>query len=508
MIALNGRREFFWDDFIVDTEKTTASRRVHHPVRKEVAFCHDAPWEGDGCDFFSIVHDPLLGKYRMYYNGWEMLNPESTKHTTLDIHVCMIESEDGVHWTRPELGIHEFNGSTKNNIVACASMFPGMVSIDNFFVMIDDNPNRAVPERYKAVMMYYTGDGNGGYIKKLYALASDDGCNFRYLGVITGTGRFDTLNTALWDAQRGRYLCYIRDFHHPADADGVVRDVSYEDEKNINQYIRDIRVLSSPDFLRWSTPRRIDFEGAEDYPLYTNCVFPYPGSPHMLVGLPSRYVERRAWNSNFDRLCGAQKRRARMGIEPRLGLATTDCLFMCSRDGESWRRYDEAFMRPGPEQPMNWVYGDCFPAVGVIPSPADLPDADRVMSLYVFENHWMGVPANTARYVLRWDGFVSLCAGIAPRKIVTKPFTFTGSVFCVNFETSARGWLYIRLRNLRNGQVLASEELFGDRVNRVVDFDGDLSALAGCPVVLEMELCDADVYAFQFLESEPQGDGI
>src|SRR5699024_9727716 len=103
----------------------------------------------------SIVHDPLLGKYRMYYNGWEMLNPESTKHTTLDIHVCMIESEDGVHWTRPELGIHEFNGSTKNNIVACASMFPGMVSIDNFFVMIDDNPNRAVPERYKAVMMYY-----------------------------------------------------------------------------------------------------------------------------------------------------------------------------------------------------------------------------------------------------------------------------------------------------------------------------------------------------------------
>jgi len=244
----------------------------------------------------------------------------------------------------------------------------------------------------------------------------------------------------------------------------------------------------------------------EDYPLYTNCAFPYPGSPHMLVGLPTRYVERRAWTGNFDRLCGAEKRRARARIHPRLGLAITDCVFMCSRNGEDWYRYDDAFMRPEPEQPLNWVYGDCYPAVGAIATPADVEGADDVMSLYLFENHWMGIPAQIARYVLRWDGFVSFNAGIAPRAVVTKPFTFEGGRLLVNFETSARGWMTIALRHAESGEVLSSGELFGNRVNRIVDFGKDLAAMSGQPVVLEAVLCDADLYAFQFVPAEQKRD--
>jgi len=32
--------------------------------------------------------------------------------------MCYAESADGVHWTKPELGLVDFNGSTKNNIWA------------------------------------------------------------------------------------------------------------------------------------------------------------------------------------------------------------------------------------------------------------------------------------------------------------------------------------------------------------------------------------------------------
>lgn len=41
-------------------------------------------------------------------------------------------------------------------------------------------------------------------------------------------------------------------------------------------------------------------------------------------------------------------------------------------------------------------------------------------------------------------------------------------------------------------------EIYGDRVDRQIDFDGDLSALAGKTVRLQFELSDCDIYSFIF----------
>ena len=76
---------------------------------------HDAPWEGDGCDFHCIVKDGDL--YRMYYLAWQMLNPEATEHTTRSRAVAYAQSTDGLTWVKPALGLCEFNGSSKNNII-------------------------------------------------------------------------------------------------------------------------------------------------------------------------------------------------------------------------------------------------------------------------------------------------------------------------------------------------------------------------------------------------------
>lgn len=45
MININDRRECFFDNFLIDEQKTTAERRIHKPVRKGVILELDKPWE-------------------------------------------------------------------------------------------------------------------------------------------------------------------------------------------------------------------------------------------------------------------------------------------------------------------------------------------------------------------------------------------------------------------------------------------------------------------------------
>ena len=68
-IVIGSRREVCWDDFLIDTARTTAHRTLHHPREREVVIDHDQPWEGDYCDYHCIVHDD--GLYRLYYLGLE-----------------------------------------------------------------------------------------------------------------------------------------------------------------------------------------------------------------------------------------------------------------------------------------------------------------------------------------------------------------------------------------------------------------------------------------------------
>ena len=66
----------------------------------------------------------------------------------------------------------------------------------------------------------------------------------------------------------------------------------------------------------------------------------------------------------------------------------------------------------------------------------------------------------------------------------------------LNFSTSARGSIHITLRS--PDAPLTSCEIFGDSLARTVPFDGELAALAGREVFLEIALRDADVFSFQF----------
>ena len=493
VLNIGSNRECFFDTWLINTDKTTAEFRLHEPIRREAVMTHDAPWEGDGSDFHNFFFDDAWhgvqgeypnGAYRMYYLGWQTPNgdPEAPPHR--GISVCYAESPDGIHWSKPSLGVSEFAGSRENNIILGEEM---KCTFDNFMVFRDDNPACPPEERYKGIGIYQPcGESKK---RELWCWYSIDGIHFTQGCLVTDKGHFDSLNVIFWDKQAGRYRGYIRNCHNVPESG------------DMNKGIRDVRYMESLDFKVWTDPVLLDFgEDAEDYPLYTNVVQPYYRAPQIYIGFPSRYMERAAWNGSFEELCGKESRRQRMTVHPRYGLTATDCVFMCSRDGVKFHRFDEGFLRPGIENGVNWVYGDCYPARGMFESPSPINGAPPELSLLVPVGHWMNEEKKLVRYTLRPDGFASLYAGYREEKvIVTKPFVYQGNHLYVNFSTSARGYLYVTLTC--DGKEYHSCETFGDALDRKVAFEADtVASLAGREVIMTVRMRDADLYAIRFGE--------
>jgi hypothetical protein len=197
-------------------------------------------------------------------------------------------------------------------------------------------------------------------------------------------------------------------------------------------------------------------------------------------------------------LAGREHREARSAVQPRFGTAITDALFMSSRDGVHFRRWEEAFLRPGLGND-NWVYGDNNPAWGLIQTTPE------ELSLYAVEHYWRGPAMRLRRWALRTDGFVSLHAPMAGGEAVTRPFTFDGARLTLNFSTSAAGSVRIEIQDADGrpipGFTLAeSAEHFGDAIAYPVPWKraSDLAALAGRPIRLRFVLKDADIYSMQF----------
>ncbi len=470
-IELGTRRELFVDAFLID-RRDGLEQRLQAPVPREVVLKHDAPWEGSGCGYHTIFRDGAV--VRMYYIAADLTNADGSKLASRPTFACYAESRDGVRWTKPELGLFEFAGSKKNNIVWAGP------KLDNFTPFRDANPDCRPDERYKAVAA-----GPGG----LLAYKSADALHWSPLAerpIIT-RGAFDTQNNAFWDPLRKHYWCYIRDFH---------------------EGIRDIRVATSADFRTWSEPERLAYVGSPDEPLYTNQVRPYDRAPHLFLGFPTRYIER-PWSPTFDVLPDPAHRRARMKFSPRFGTALTDGQFMTSRDGRTFHRWDETFLRPGPERRDNWLYGDGYQNLGLIETASEDPTSPPEFSIYAIEDNWKG-PGQLRRYTVRIDGFVALHARRKAGELVTKPLVFRGKALSLNFATSAAGNLRIEITDpsghpLPGFALVDCDEVFGDSLDRAVTWKGnaDVSQLAGKPVRLHVVMSDADLFSFQFVDREP-----
>ncbi len=508
---IGSRREVFWDDYLIDDRYTTAMRRMHHPVRKECVFQADKPWEGDASYFFNFFKDGDI--YRMYYTARNTpeINPEPTPDSDRNlIRVCYAQSPDGIHWEKPALGICTFDGSTDNNIIWDIDhddWHDPETQGDTLFVAKDPNPSCPPDEKYKAIYGVWKYNKEESYHDHtLKCLVSADGIHFRFgWYVYANRWYFDSLNTFYYDEVQGKYICYFRGWHASHELENN-KEISFSKDRT-----RDIRRIESVDFRTWTEPEILEYgDDAPDFHLYINDIQRYPRAPHILVGFPARYPDRFEWTDNYDQLCGREDRLARMVVGKRFGLTVTDSLFMCSRDGLHFQRENEAFVRPEPENDWGWTYGDYYVAAGLMEKPSDLPGADPELSLLVVHKRWIpdGKGSRLYRHTIRMDGFIGRYAGYKPETLVTKPFLYKGDTLRINFETSAAGWMKVELLDKTGHPIEGYEscELFGNRIDRKVDFRLRLAAQEGKPVRLKFTMSDAEVYSFRFTKEEETED--
>lgn len=517
-IEVGSRRELFVDGALVERLTGGAKLRLHHPVPREIAIVHDEPWEGSGSGYHSIFQDG--DRYRMYYKAYD-LHPAYEANRGREggarphLLCAYAESSDGIHWHKPELGLHEFNGSKANNIVMVSGP---LGSVDVYAahpaVFKDGNPAAEPDARYKAILRSRNPRG-------LLAFKSSDGLRwFPMLDrpIITD-GAFDSQNLAFWDQQRGEYRAYWRYFDEgtaEVPAAGV----------------RSIRTATSKDFIHWENQADLVYEDSPREHLYTNQIMPYYRAPHLFIGFPARYRERgyedkhdtihkpgggspeenreriRQWSQSLRALPELATREERAAARERYGAALTEGLLMASRDGVRFKRWNEAFLPPGIERSGTWNYGHQYIGWHVVATRSALEGAPNELSLYATENYWSDSGSALRRYTLRLDGFVSVEAPMSGGELVTQPIRFSGRQLVLNFSTSAAGSVRVELHD-HQGSALPGfrlqdcEPLFGDTIERPVNWTGGvgLATLEGQVVRLRFVLNDANIYAFQFKDA-------
>lgn len=455
-VDLSGKRELFVDDYLIQS-MDGVQLELQQPNEEEVVIVHDQPWEGNICGYHSVFYDD--GKYRMYYRGGHF-DTATSKSTHPEV-FCYAESTDGIHWEKPELGLHEFKGNKANNIVI------GNPTHSHCFAPFKDtNPTATADAKYKALTR-----GKGG----LVSYKSADAIHWELLSekpVITD-GAFDSLNLGFWDAYRGRYVDFHRDFRNG---------------------VRDIKTSTSEDFENWSDAEWLEYSGAPTQHLYTNGIVAYSRAPQFFVGLPKR----------FNPSPNPAKHR-HPGV--------SDCVLMTSRDGTHFRRWDEAFVRPG-RQPNRWVNRNNLPAWGIVQTKADTEDAPDELSIYLTEGYYKGKAVRLRRYTLRLDGFVSVNAPASGGEFTTKPVLLSKggapSELRLNFSTSAIGSVRCEVLD-ENDEVIPGyslencDEMVGDQCDATVTWGGEssLQEVADKPVKLRFVMKDADVFAVNLPEITP-----
>lgn len=432
-LKIGTNRQLFVDEAII-ADKRNVDLQLHQPVPREICLTVDKPWENSVLTYVSVFKDG--DKYRMYYRGTGAdakyakdvpagMSPANWTYT------ATAESRDGITWTKPELGLVEFNGSKANNLVwpTDANKFwrdknyPGT----DIFPFKDENPAAPAAQRYKALANL------GEY--ELVALVSPDGLHWSPLrekpviSYLKPNAMMDPPTVSFWDPVEKQYVAYARNW--------------------INYRIRGFRRLTSPDFVNWSEPTPVTYGDGEVENLYTSMAVRYERAPDFILFFSKRFAR-------TDRL------------DPQRSPGVSEIMFLSSRDGVTFNHsFMEPFLPAGLDK-KNWGPRGLMMGRGIVQtSPTEL-------SLYYNENYTHDT-ARVRRATIRPDGFVSVHAPWSGGEFTTKPFIFDGSELEINYTTSAAGFIRVEFLDA-NGKPVpgfrAEEcyEIYGDDVARTVVF--------------------------------------
>lgn len=459
-VDIGSRRELFVDDLLIGQLNGT-ELKLHEPQQLKRMpprpFGHYATVLQDG-DRLRLYYrgDKVPGAH--WRNGWGQYHAG-------EVTLYAESTDNGVHWTEPDLGIVDVPEMPKGNVILEVTDDTFLVT-HNFTPFIDTRPDVPPAEKYKALGGgRYPPENWGGWktpderqkLREKYgpgglkAFASPDGLHWKLLQetpvIAEDQGSFDSQNVAFWSEAENRYVACFRFFKNG---------------------VRAIRRSTSEDFLHWTEP--VDMQANEPGEhLYTSVTQPYFRAPHIYIALPTRF-------------------QARAG-------AITDIVFMATRPGSDayHRHFKEAFIRPGLGA-RGWGNRANYITLNAVQT------SPNEMSMFMYGG---------AQFVLRLDGFISVHAGYEQGEFVTKPFTFSGRELEINYSTSGAGRMRVELQDA-NGKPLPgftledSEVIYGDDIARTVKWgeSTDVSALAGKPVRLRFVMSEADLYSIRFAAGE------
>ncbi len=456
-------RHLFLDPAFLE-QSQGAALRVNPPHAREVVIRPDKPWEQLMITFFLTVRDED-GKLRMWYVCRDKANQPN---------VAYAESRDGLHWTKPSLGLVEYDGNTDNNLVGLTSL-EGVVFAD---------PNAPAPERYAYVTHLIT--------EGMVRFHSPDGLHWqRDPQPLLRLGA-DTQNVTFWDTRLSRYVLYLRGWYRGADKKMYRKVVRAEipsltsplpieaTEKSHRIWGKDKVAVIDEEF---PTVFAADEHDPPNSDVYNISAQPYPLDPRWYVGFPSMF------------------QRERTTSDGRLEMHFTG-----SRDGVKWHRYDRTpYVKPGLAGSDSasmiymgtglvvrgdeiWQYG-----TGYQSRHGDREARQRKTDGVIY------------RYLQRVDGFVSLDFEAGGGRCQTRPVKVEGARLLLNVDTGALGELRVALLDEREQPIQgfsrdACAHLRTNSTGAEVTWNpaADLSALRGREVKLEFTGTRTKLYSFRF----------
>ena len=355
--------------------------------------------------------------------------------------VCYATSKDGIHWEKPELGIIDFNGSKKNNIV---------IEYTHGVAVMKDLHETDPQKRYKAILPER---------KNSAVWFSPDGISWGQKHNAGAISHGDTNQAIWWDEALGKYVLITRRW-------GGANTTGRYGRMGHRQKVRSV----SDDFLKWSKPELV-IEGLDlRMQVHDMLVVPHAGVYIGMVGLfdieASKQWCELAWSPDSIEWHRIEPGKPLIGNGPIMGDYDWGCIFA----SRPIVRKDEILLYYGAND-------------------------GRFMA-------WRNGYFALAR--LRPDGFAGYeqIAGGSNKtgSLTTNAVTVVGDSLCISADVAPSGYVKVTVLDKDNKR-LAEGELVTTTVSdaRIQWKDGfALENLKGKEIKLKFELRESKLFSFSF----------
>jgi len=466
-LRIGSQIQLLADDYMVEDrwKLTRTCGKVFKYLRNPI-IVRDKPFEGEIGGSPSVVYDPQIHKYRMWYQCFDLNNYFT--HAGPNYYIGYAESDDGFNWYKPLLEGFPFGGSPKSNIVTTGR---GGKRASAVQVML--NPDQSNPR--KRFMMVYCGT----QVESAY---SADGLHWDLVERPLLPYKSDTINHLVWVSEQKTWFLYERPAVRSNGRGPVPEGLRHTGRRS--------SVSMSTNLVDWSMPRTVFYPDELGEPDYDG-VFVF-----------RRYGMFLAFYSQMFQEHG--------NSETQIYLAT-------SRDGIRWQRtWDRQPLIPrGPEQ--SYDSGQVGPGTS---APIDM--GSDMLIYYAAsvsaQNEWAG-ESGVAVCRLRRDRFVGQVAGTETGYLLTRQFLLEGNTLKLNCSSPPRSYhrdtdgiqvAILEAPDFQTPQTTFEKAVPGfslddcdmivtDDTSHVVTWRGksDLSGLRGKAVFLRFRMKNGALYSLQ-----------